>query len=95
MVLPMTSDGGKPERLTWDGKLDQNMAFINQIVGLLAIVSETAPQLLGLEQWGGDLSGRALKILLLRKYRRLLVMQSRLRRLVPTYWLSLRVSSLF
>ena len=45
---------------------DANNAHIDKLVSLLALVSETAPQLFNAADWGGDLSGRALKILLLR-----------------------------
>ncbi|MCP4898822.1 MAG: phage portal protein [bacterium] len=58
--------GTKPEYITWDGKLTDNLAFMDTTMQQIALVSETAPQLLSRGEWGGDLSGRALKILLIR-----------------------------
>ena len=58
--------GNKPEFITWDGKLSDNLAFMDVITDQIAVVSETAPQLLARGEWGGDLSGIARKILLIR-----------------------------
>ncbi len=65
-ISRMGENGEKPEYITWDGQLSDNLEFINKLVELLATVTETAPQLFGVGDFGGDLSGRALKILLLR-----------------------------
>jgi muconolactone delta-isomerase len=65
-VTAKSETGAGAQYLTWDGKLDDNMAFIDQLFAQIGVVSETAPQLLGRSEWGGDLSGKALKILLLR-----------------------------
>ena len=65
-VVGKSEDGHGAAYLTWDGKLDDNMAFIEQLLQQIGVVSETAPQLIGRSEWGGDLSGKALKILLLR-----------------------------
>jgi hypothetical protein len=65
-VIAKDDQGAGAAYLTWDGKLDDNMAFIDQLFAQIGVVSETAPQLLGRSEWGGDLSGKALKILLLR-----------------------------
>jgi len=65
-VYMMGEEGQKAEYVTWDAQLATNLEFTNAIAKHIASVSETAPQLIGLEQMGGGLSGRALRILLLR-----------------------------
>jgi len=65
-VVALGQNGEKPEYITWDGQLENNYRLIDKLIHLLGVVTETAPQLLHAEGWGGDFSGRALKILLLR-----------------------------
>jgi hypothetical protein len=65
-IVRLGENGEKPEYVTWDGKLADNLAYIDKLVNLIALVSETAPQLLNQGQWGTELSGKALKILLIR-----------------------------
>jgi hypothetical protein len=57
--------GQKPEYLTWDGKLDNSFAQIQEIVIDILNATETAPALLGMDK-GGVESGRALRYKMLR-----------------------------
>jgi hypothetical protein len=64
--MALGDNGEMAQMLTWDGQLQHNFEFIGQAVDLLATITETAPQLLNRGDWGSDLSGKALKILLIR-----------------------------
>lgn len=65
-VVGKSENGVGATYLTWDGKLGDNMAFIDQLYQALSVVSDTAPQFLGRGDWGGDISGRALIVKLIR-----------------------------
>lgn len=65
-VLALGENGEKPEYITWDGKLDDVFTLIDKAMQQLALTSDTAPQLMALGDYGGNISGRALKIMLLR-----------------------------
>ena len=65
-IIALGENGEKPEYITWDGKLADVFELIDKAMAQLAMTSDTAPQLLGRKEWGGDVSGRALKIMLLR-----------------------------
>jgi len=65
-VISQGENQETPEYAVWDGKLADNIAYVDKLISLIAIVSETAPQLLNEGEWGADLSGKALKILLIR-----------------------------
>lgn len=64
-VTALDENGAAPQYVTWDGKLGDNFTHIDKIMRLIGITTDTAAQFFGLENWGSDLSGRALKILLL------------------------------
>lgn len=65
-VVKAGPNGEVPGFVVWDGDIEGNLKFVEQLIKILAVVSETAPQLLSAQEWGGDLSGRALTILLIR-----------------------------
>jgi hypothetical protein len=65
-VVAKDDNGNGVGYVTWDGKLADNMEFINQVLHQISVVSDTAPQLMGRAEWGGNVSGVALKILLVR-----------------------------
>jgi len=65
-VVQAGPNGEMPQYITWDGHIEDNLKLIDGYMQMLSIVTETAPQLLNRGEFGGDLSGRALKILLVR-----------------------------
>lgn len=65
-MVQMGPNGEKPEYVSWDGHIEDNLKLVDAYIDMLAVVTETAPQLLNRGDFGSDLSGRALKILLIR-----------------------------
>lgn len=60
------AQGGKPEYIVWDAKLDSAFKQIEQMVELLYILGDMSPALFGMDKGGQAESGRALKFRLLR-----------------------------
>ncbi len=66
-VVSMGDNNSKPEYVTYDGQITSNIELADSLLDKLALITEIAPQLLNKgEGLSGELSGRALKILLLR-----------------------------
>ena len=59
-------NGEVPQYVTWDGKTQDAIAFVNTLIDQILLVTETARQLVGLDGGAGAESGRALKYRLLR-----------------------------
>lgn len=64
-LLRMGLNGESPEYLTWDGQIAQNLETIDKVTEEILMTGEVDRQLVGLGEVG-NLSGRALRILLMR-----------------------------
>jgi len=74
-IVALGENGEKPEYIVWDGKLDDNFTHIDKVLRLIGVTSSTAPQLFGIENWGSDMSGRALKVLFIQTLARVATMR--------------------
>jgi len=64
-MIEITSEGEKPEYITWNANLEAAFSQIDKIVEFMFMVSETSPDVLGIGKGQAE-SGRALKMRLIR-----------------------------
>lgn len=65
-ILKQSENGDDPKRIIWDAHLDSLFKAIDELTDKILMTSEIDPQLMGRGDFGGDISGRALKLRLMR-----------------------------
>jgi hypothetical protein len=62
---PVSPEGNPPGYLTWDGKLDSAEKQIDRLIQLYMMVSGVSPAIFNLDKFGSQLSGSALRKLMM------------------------------